>query len=148
MAGYAIAISTQTFIPATVLIAVTVLLLIFINLRLVIYYPAYWTQPFDYVLLHAPGRLFLLLTATLLLPLTVFIAIGHRWELPKDDMSYPWEGFAVIMTTGVLGTIIAGWRRDLVWSVGTVWLLWSIGGLKSKSTPVMVHLFLSPLLHS
>jgi hypothetical protein len=145
MAGYTVAISTQSFIPATVLIAITVLFLIFINLRLVIYYPAYWTQPFDYILLHAPARLFLLLTLTLLLPLTVFMAIGHHWELPKHDTDYPWEGFAVIMSAGVLATIIAGWRRDLVWSVGTVWLFWSIGGLKNKSTPVMVGEFLSIL---
>lgn len=146
MAGYAVAISTQSFIPATVLIGLTVLLLIFINLRLVIYYPAYWTQPFDYILLHAPARLFLLLTLTLLLPLTVFMAIGHSWELPKDDMNYPWEGFAVIMSAGVLGTIIAGWRRDLVWSAGTVWLLWSIGGLKNKSTPVMTGIVVFTVL--
>ncbi|PVG01626.1 hypothetical protein CPB86DRAFT_81640 [Serendipita vermifera] len=139
IAGYAIAVSTQAFIPAAILISLVVLCLIFVNLRLLIYYPASWTQPFDYMLLHAPARLFLLVTSNLFLPLTIFIAIGDDWTVPsrQGDLQYPWEGFAVIATVGILATIIAGWRRDLVWSAGTVWLLWSIGGLKSKSTPVM-----------
>ncbi|CCA69614.1 hypothetical protein PIIN_03553 [Serendipita indica DSM 11827] len=137
MAAYAVALSTQSFIPATVLISLVVLFLIFINLRLFFYYPVTWTQPFDYLLLHAPARLFLLVAGTLFLPLTVFMAIGHDWSLARDDLSYPWEGFAVIATMGVLGVVIAGWRRDLVWTIGTMWLLWCIGGLKPKSTPVM-----------
>ncbi|KAG8835841.1 hypothetical protein FRC17_000805 [Serendipita sp. 399] len=138
MAAYAIALSTQSFIPATVLIAILVIVLIFVNLRLLIYYPAYWTRPLDYLLLHAPARLFLLVTASLFLPLTVFIANKHDWTLPRHDLDYAWEGFAAVATSGVLATIIAAWRRDLVWSAGTMWILWCIGGLKPKSTPVMI----------
>ncbi|KAG8822164.1 hypothetical protein FRC19_006598 [Serendipita sp. 401] len=146
MAAYAVAFSTQNFIPAIILIGLVVLILIFVNLRLVIYYPAAWTRPFDYILLHAPARLFLLVTATLFLPLTAFIADGHDWTLPRHDLDYPWEGFAAVAVSGVLATIIAGWRRDLVWSAGTVWLLWCIGGLKPKSTPVMIAVIVFSIL--
>jgi hypothetical protein len=141
MAGFAIAVSTQAFTAAAILICLVVLCLIFVNLRLLIYYPASWTDPFDYLLLHAPARLFLLVTSNLFLPLTILIAIGKDWTVPsrQGDLQYPWEGFAVVATVGILATIIAAWRRDLVWSAGTVWLLWSVGGLKSKSTPVMVR---------
>lgn len=139
MAGFVVALSTRNMVAATILISILVLFLIFVNLRLLIYYPAYWTQPFDYLFLHAPARLFLLVALDLLLPLSVFMAIGHDWHPPKDVIDYQWEGFAAVITAGILGTIIAGWRRDLIWSAGTVWLLWAIGALKPKTAPVMVR---------
>jgi hypothetical protein len=138
MAGYTIAISTTSFIVATVFVALAVLVLIVVNVRLVWWYPASWMHPFDYIFIHAPARLFLLLTLTLLLPLTIFMAIGHDWELPKYDESYPWEGFAAVAASGFLAIIVVVFRRDVVWGLGTMWLLWSVGGLKAKSSQVMV----------
>jgi hypothetical protein len=138
MAGYVIALSTTSFIVATVFISLTVIALIIVNIRLVWWYPANWRHPLDYLFIHAPARLFLLLTLTLLLPLTIFMAIGHDWELPRYDGSYPWEGFAAVTASGGLAIIVVIFRRDVVWGLGTMWLLWSIGGLKAKSSPVMV----------
>jgi hypothetical protein len=149
MAGYAIALSTTSFIVATVFVSLAVLVLIIINIRLVWWYPAYWKHPLDYIFIHGPARLFLLLTLTLLLPLTVFMAIGHDWDLPKYDESYPWEGFAAVTASGGLAIIVVVFRRDVVWGLGTMWLLWSVGSLKAKSNQVMVSkqcLFKEPVL--
>lgn len=138
MAAYAIALSTTSFVVATVFISLTVLFLIIVNIRLVWWYPAYWTHPLDYLFIHAPARLFLLLTLTLLLPLTVFMEMGHDWELPKYDESYPWEGFAAVTAAGILAVIVVAVRQDVIWGLGTMWILWSIGGMKAKSSQVMV----------
>jgi hypothetical protein len=56
MAGYAIAISTTSFIVATVFVALAALILIVVNVGLVWWYPAYWMHPFDYIFIHAPAR--------------------------------------------------------------------------------------------
>ena len=44
----------------------------------------------------------------------------------------------MVFSTGLLGTIVAAWRNDPVWSLGTVWLLLCIGAARSKATPVSV----------
>lgn len=77
---------------------------------------------------------------TLMLPLSIFLAIGHRWtEGHKEAYDhYQWEGFSVVFSTGLLGTIVAAWRNDPVWSLGTVWLLWCIGAARPKAAPVSV----------
>lgn len=77
---------------------------------------------------------------TLMLPLSIFLAIGHRWtEGHKEAYDhYQWEGFSVVFSTGLLGTIMAAWRNDPVWSLGTVWLLWCIGAARPKAAPVSV----------
>lgn len=141
MAGWAIAFTFNAFITSTVLISLVVILLIFMNIRLAFYYPAKWSQPIDYLFLHTSARLFLLVTATLLLPLCVFISIGHSWA-PKDQRaydSYAWEGFSVIAGSGGLAVIIAAWRHDLVWSIGTIYIMWCIGSARPKSGPVAVR---------
>ena len=54
MAGWAVAFSFQAFTACTVLIALVVILLAFVNFRVMLYHPAAWTSPIDYLLLHAP----------------------------------------------------------------------------------------------
>ena len=157
MASWAVAFSFQAFTACSVLIGIIVILLAFVNLRVMLYHPAAWTSPIDYLLLHAPvvsraqgvscvhlliytQRLFLLVTMTLMLPLSIFLAIGHRWSKGHEEAydHYQWEGFSVVLSTGLLGTIVAAWRSDLVWSMGTVWLLWCIGASHPKPAPVSV----------
>lgn len=76
----------------------------------------------------------------LILPLSIFLAIGHRWTKGHEEAydHYQWEGFAVVLSTGLLGTIAAAWRSDAVWSLGTVWVLWCIGAARPKPAVVSV----------
>lgn len=75
-----------------------------------------------------------------MLPLSIFLAIGHRWTNGHREAydHYQWEGFSVVLSTGLLGTIVAAWRSDPVWCLGTVWLLWCIGAARPKAAPVSV----------
>lgn len=77
---------------------------------------------------------------TLILPLSIFLAIGHRWTNGHKEAydHYQWEGFAVVLSTGILGTIVAAWKSDPVWSLGSVWVLWCIGAARPKAAPVAV----------
>lgn len=77
---------------------------------------------------------------TLILPLSIFLAIGHRWSNGHKEAydHYQWEGFAVVLSTGILATIVAAWKSDPVWSLGSVWVLWCIGAARPKAAPVSV----------
>ena len=77
---------------------------------------------------------------TLMLPLSIFLAVGHRWTKGHEEAydHYQWEGFAVVLSTGLLGTIVAAWRSDPVWSLGSVWVLWCVGAARPKAAPVSV----------
>ncbi len=54
MAPWAVAFSFQAFTACSVMIGVTVILLAYVNLRVMLYHPAAWTSPIDYLFLHAP----------------------------------------------------------------------------------------------
>ena len=98
-------------------------------------------HPIDYLFLHAPLRLFLVLPLTILLPLSVFLMQGHTWPPGKPSMydMYQWEGMAVVIASGVLAMLLVAWRHDFIWGAATVWLHWSISSARPKSAPVAVR---------
>jgi len=148
IAAWAVAFAFQSFLPCVVLIALSVVLLLFVNMRLYIMHPPSIRHPIDYLFLHAPLRLFLLLPLNVLLPLSVFLMQGHTWAPGKPDQynSYQWEGAAVIIASGVLALILVAWRHDFVWGGGTMWLHWSIGSARPKAAPVFISIIVFTVL--
>jgi len=140
MAGWAVAWALQLFTLSVVLLSLLTVVLLYSNSALLLFYPPTRKRPMDTALIHVPGRLFFILTATVLLPQAIFIMLGKTWD-PKhaDDgryANYQWEGFAVVLATNIVGCLVIVLRRDIAWCLGQVWLNICILVERPKSAPV------------
>ncbi|KAH8112264.1 hypothetical protein DFH11DRAFT_1511975 [Phellopilus nigrolimitatus] len=141
MGFWAIAWSLKAFLVSSVLLGILIILLLYSNIVLYVYHPPVSSRPLDTAFIHAPLRLFLILPLTLLLPVSIFIAIHHYWQ--EGDTSaynnYMWEGFGVLFGVNILGALFIAMRRDVVWTVGAAWLAASVWNKSPKSAPVSVR---------
>jgi len=150
MAAWAVTWSLQLFLPSTILLAILTLTLLYSNIVLLIYHPPTRERPFDTLLIHAPVRLFLLLPATLLLPQSILIMLGKTWEptkSPAQYKSYEWDGFAVVLTTNVVGLLIVAVRRDLLWCIAAASINVCIWTERPKSMAVQATTIVFTILH-
>jgi hypothetical protein len=72
--------------------------------------------------------------------------MDHYW-LPGTPQSFdrhPWEGFAVVFGTNILGLFIVVFRRDVVWTVGATWINAAIFTRRPKTLAVNVRPASSP----
>jgi hypothetical protein len=58
----------EAFLTSTILLGILTLLLIYSNLVLFVYHVPTWHRPLDLAFIHAPVRLFLILSLSLLFP--------------------------------------------------------------------------------
>lgn len=140
MAAWAVAWALQTWVVSTILLSLLTAVLVYSNLVLLVYHRPSRETPLDTLFIHTPMRLFLLLTATLLLPMSIFIMTGKTWD-PKhagdiDFASYQWQGLAVVLITNLVGWIIIVLRRDVAWCLGAIWINVCILTERPKSSPV------------
>ncbi|GJJ14603.1 hypothetical protein Clacol_008869 [Clathrus columnatus] len=114
-------------------------LLLYINVVLLVYHAPTRSRFLDLLFIHAPCRLLLVLVSMLLLPQSIFIMTGKTWDpvYPPEEQ-YQWLGFAVVITTNVIGTIIVAIRQDVVWCVGALWINICMLMEGKKSAPVNV----------
>lgn len=149
MAFWAIAWAFQAFVVSSVLLGILVILLLYPNLVLAVYHPTSYKRPLDALLIHFPIRAFLILPLTIMLPVSIFIALGHYWAEgdTKAYDNYMWEGFGVFFAFNLLGLIFIALRRDVVWAVGAAWLAASVWNAPPKSAPVSITAILFTFLH-
>ncbi|KIJ25295.1 hypothetical protein M422DRAFT_72208 [Sphaerobolus stellatus SS14] len=139
LAGWAVAWALQWWISSTILLSLLTAVLLYSNVLLLIYHPPSRERPLDTLFIHAPMRLFLLLSATLLLPMSIFIMTGKTWDPIHADhrySDYQWEGLAVILITNAVGWIIVILCRDIFWCIGAMWINICILAEQPKSFPV------------
>lgn len=123
MAGWAVAWLMQQFTLSTVILAVLAAVLLYTNIVLLIYHAPTRSRFLELIFVHAPSRLFLLLVVMLLLPESALIMAGKFWDPKLPDASlYQWQGFAVVICTNVIGTLIVFIRQDIVWCIGALWI--------------------------
>ena len=68
------------------------------------------------------------------------IAEGHYWA-EGDTKAYDqhkWEGFGIFFVLNILGTVFIALRKDIIWTVGAMWISMSIWRAPPKAAPVSV----------
>lgn len=68
------------------------------------------------------------------------VAEGHYWTEgdTKAYDQYKWEGFGIFLGINILGAIYIAMRKDIIWTVGAMWLAMSIWRAPPKAAPVSV----------
>ena len=107
-------------------------------------------HPFEFIGIHAPMRLFLLVTFLLDLPQSIFIMLDWVYSPDHPERDYDkrsWEAFAFIMGTNFVGLIWVLIRRDLVWTIGGVWVMLAMMSERPKPVPVFAATILFAVLY-
>ena len=144
MAFNIVAFTLKWFIVSLVLTSISLALLIWIHISL-FWYPITSTRPLDTAFIHAPLRLLLVVTFLQEFPQVLFIVLGWNFNLVKDEdryNKYAWRAVAFIAGFNVVGLVNVGWRLDIVWAVGGMWLL--IGQM--IQTPKAAQVFVSAFM--
>jgi len=150
MAFWAISWVMQWFIASTVLLGILTVILIYCNVVLLVYHkPNLSKRPLDVVLIHAPLRLFLILPMSLMFPYSLFINLGHTWS-HGDQTHYTrgqWPGFGVMLGVNLIGFVVIVIRRDIVWTIGAVWVCAAVWSQKPKPASVYILTIIFTVLH-
>ena len=138
MAFDAVAFTLKWFTVSLVLTSISLALLIWIHVSL-FWHPTASTRPLDTAFIHAPLRLLLVVTLLQDFPQALFIVLGWHFNLAKDENhydKYAWQAVAFIAGFNAVGLLNVGWRLDIVWAVGAIWLL--LGQLIQRPKAVQV----------
>jgi len=149
MAAWAIAWTLQGFVASSVLLGVLTLALLYANIVLIIYHAPTFARPLDIAFIHAPARFMFILTAGLLFPYSLFIALDHGQDPAHRDnyTDYQWEGFAAMMAVNLVGLVTVATRRDIVWTVGATWVDVAIWMSDYKPAPVFITAVVFTVFH-
>ncbi|KAG8744524.1 hypothetical protein FRC10_009976 [Ceratobasidium sp. 414] len=131
----------QLFLASTIVLGITAALLGWIMVSLMWYTPGGpMTRPFDHLFIHAPMKLWFMITLTLEFPLSLFIALGWNYPYTRPDMyaRKQWEAFAFVVSMHAVGVIWVFIRRDLTVTLGGLWIVLSVMLQRPKSAPVFV----------
>lgn len=142
MAFNAAAFTLKWFIASLILTSLSLVLLIWIHISL-FRHPITSARPLDAAFIHAPLRLSLAVTLLQDFPQALFIVLGWHFNLVKEEEDYnkyAWQAVAFIAAFNAVGLVNVGWRLDVIWTVGAMWLL--IGQM--IETPKAVQVFVSP----
>ena len=133
-----VAFTLKWFIASLVFTSFSLLLLVWIHLSLYLY-PPNRSRLLDFILIHAPIRLLIVVTFLQHLPQTLFIVLGWTPHMPEDIQEHAWHAVTFIVSFNVLGLIEVALREDLVWAFAGMWIM--IGQLikRPKAAPVFVR---------
>ncbi|KAJ7224464.1 hypothetical protein GGX14DRAFT_425757 [Mycena pura] len=152
MALWAIAWVFEWFIAATVLAGLLLIFLLYSNTVLLIYHAPTRSRPFDTALIHAPLRFFCVIQFALVLPLTLFIALGLTYTpmyngTPIDYNAHRWSGLGVVLGTNLVSLLVIVLRRDIVWCIAATWICISIWSLRPKPQTVYLTTIVFTAIH-
>ena len=139
-----VAFTLKWFTTSLILTSLSLALLIWLHISLS-WYPITSARPLDTAFIHAPLRLLLAVTFLQDFPQVLFIVLGWHFNLVKEEEhynKYAWQAVAFIVAFNLVGLVNVGWRLDVIWTVGAVWLL--IGQM--IQTPKAVQVFVSSFI--
>lgn len=148
LGGWAIAWvinSTYSFLAGLVLLSLNGLLLLITVLVLAIKYPSSRSRPLDWLFIHAPVKMFLVITIQLDIPQMLFMALGWDCERCKyedslilgsrqDEARALWPSFGIITGMGALSAIWIFAASDFTWAACGIYLHFAL--LYSKYPPL------------
>jgi len=148
MGFWAIAWTLRYFLVSTILVGILLIFLIYPNVVLLIYHTPDSSRPLDTALIHAPLRLFLILPLNIVFWHSLFITLGHSWEVgdPTKYDRYQWEGFGVVLGSNLLALLVVTSHHDIIWCVAAVWLNAAQWSRRPKALPVFVTSILFTIL--
>jgi len=145
-----VAFTLKWFIASLVFTSLSLLLLVWIHLSLYMY-PPNRSRPHDFILIHAPIRLLIVVTFLQHLPQILFIVLGWTPHMPEDVQKHAWHAVTFIVSFNALGLVEVALREDLVWTLAGMWIM--IGQLieRPKAAPVfaadLVFTIVYPVLY-
>lgn len=135
-----------TFILGTATLGVIALLLLWNSVVLALKYPPSGRHPLDWLFIHVPIKMFLVITLQYDLFQELFIALG--WDFGKGGhralLAGLWPAFGIVTGLGALSALWIFATADLTWAVAGVYLnvglLWHkhfslIGGEDGEARP-------------
>lgn len=126
-----------SFIAGLVLLSLIGVMLLITSLVLAIKYPASSSRPLDWLFIHAPIKMFLVIGLQLDIPQMLFMALGW-YDHPKQgghhDLRGHWPSFYILTGMGALSAIWIFATSDVVWAAAGIYLYFAL--LYSKA-PVL-----------
>lgn len=150
MTAWAALWAMQLFLASTIVLGITTVLLGWIMFSLVWYTPGGpLTRPFDQLLIHAPLKLWFLITLTLDFPLSLFIALDWNYPYNRPDQyaRKQWEAFAFVVSMHTAGVLWVFIRRDLTITIGGLWVVLAVMLQRPKSAPVFAATIIFAVLY-
>ncbi|KAG9047926.1 hypothetical protein FS837_001182 [Tulasnella sp. UAMH 9824] len=149
MVAWSIAFTLKAWLPSTILLGVLTLFILWINFSL-IWYPPTASRPADFLAIHLPLRLWLLILLLSSLPQSIFITLDWVFSPDHPEVDYDhrsWEAFAFIVGVNALGLVWVFIKRDLVWTIGGVWVMVALMSKRPKGVPVFTATILVAVLY-
>ncbi|SNX83076.1 uncharacterized protein MEPE_01782 [Melanopsichium pennsylvanicum] len=113
-----------TFILGTVTLSVIALVLLFNALILAVRYPPSAKHPLDWLFIHVPVKLFLVITIQYDLWQQLFMALG--WDFGSGGhqalVQGLWPAFGIVVGLGAFSALWIFATADLIWTVAGVYL--------------------------
>lgn len=139
MTAWAALWALQLFLASTIVLGIVAVLLGWIVFSLFWFTPGGpLTRPFDNLFIHAPLKLWFMITLALDFPLSLSIALGWNYPYTRPDMyaRKQWEAFAFIVSMHAAGVLWVFIRRDLTVTIGGLWIVLSVMLQRPKAAPV------------
>ncbi|QRV98987.1 signal peptidase complex catalytic subunit Sec11 [Ceratobasidium sp. AG-Ba] len=150
MTAWAALWAMQLFLASSIVLGIAAVLLGWIMFSLIWFTPGGpLTRPFDQLFIHAPLKLWFLITLMLDFPLSLFIALGWNYPYTRPDMyaRKQWEAFAFVVSMHTVGVIWVFIRQDLTVTLGGFWLVLSVMLQRPKSAPVFAATIVFAVLY-
>jgi hypothetical protein len=123
-----------SFIAGLVLLSSIGVLLLITALLLAIKYPPSSSRPLDWLFIHVPIKMFLVITLQLDIPQQLFMTLGYYGEHHKESLGAIWPSFGIIAGTGALSAIWIFATMDFVWAASGIYLYFAL--LFSNELPI------------
>lgn len=123
-----------SFLAGLVLLSTIGVLLLVTALLLAVKYPASTSRPLDWLFIHVPIKMFLVITLQLDIPQQLFIALGWYGDDHKESLQAIWPSFGIFAGTGALSAIWIFATTDFVWAAAGIYLHFAV--LYSKHPPL------------
>lgn len=115
-----------SFIAGLVLLSLNGFFLLVTALLLAIKYPPSSSRPLDWLFIHVPIKMFLVITLQLDIPQQLFMALGWDQEHHRHAIKAIWPSFGIIAGTGALSAIWIFATMDFTWAASGIFLYFAL----------------------
>lgn len=120
--------SHASFLAGLVLLSLIGVLLLLTALILAVKYPPSSSRPLDWLFIHVPVKMFLVITLQVDIPQMLFMALGW-YDTPKStetDLRALWPSFGILAGVGALSAIWIFAATDITWAISGIFLYFAL----------------------
>ncbi|PWN35325.1 uncharacterized protein FA14DRAFT_120209 [Meira miltonrushii] len=117
-----------SFLAGLVLLSLIGVLLLLTALILAVKYPPSSSRPLDWLFIHVPIKMFLVITLQVDIPQMLFMALGW-YDTPKStetDIRALWPSFGILAGVGALSAIWIFAATDITWAISGIFLYFAL----------------------